>query len=73
MIASLRTRNLWSHEKDPANERKQRWTLYIDGQPGPVVGEEIPPNANAVSFTGNGTVRAIGILNGEVVKHTVSL
>lgn len=48
------------------------WRLYINGKPGPVVGERLPSNSSAVSFMDNNTIRVIGFMEDEVVKHTVS-
>lgn len=53
-------------------DRKRRWQLYIDGKPGPVVGEQIPGTPGAVSFVDDRTVRTIGFLENEIVKHTIS-
>lgn len=48
------------------------WRLYINGKPGPVVGERLPSNSSAVSFIDNNTIRVVGFMEDEIIKHTVS-
>ena len=53
------------------------WQLYIDMKPGPVVSGmknsySSPPKNVSLEFLDNNSVQAIGVLNQEIVKHTVT-
>jgi hypothetical protein len=56
---------------------KYFWKLYIDMNPGPIVGEagDVYEHSQktAISFINNTSLQVIGVLNNEIVAHTIDL